>query len=224
MGDGTAVTLMAGADRRIDAAAGSVVVLGSCGCAECGVDLVLSALPGAWFRGVVRVDHDHWELDNLSVDAGAFVVDLEHPGSRVVAPPGRRRLVSPFEFAGLSFGVGSCEASELVTVIGPEPPRAVDPSACATSTAPLRVAGFQPGTAHHAVLEELCRGMAGDGVAPSAAAVSARLRSRGWTLTPKAVERHVDYLYQRCFPGEAGRARGWKRAALVSLMTRTTRT
>jgi hypothetical protein len=71
------------------------------------------------------------------------------------------------------------------------------------------------------VLEELCRGASDDGVAPTAAALSVRLRTRGWAITPKAVEHHVDYLFQRCFPGEAGRARGWKRTALVSLITRT---
>ena len=224
MGDGIVVTVMAGdtaSRRRVDAASGSTVVLGSCACAECGVDLVLESRPGAWFRGVIRVGSDHWELDNTSVDAEAWLVDLECPVSRLSARPGRQRLVASFEFADLSFRVGPCEASEHVTVIGPEVPVAAGSAACRSSTAPLAGADLQPGTAYHAVLEELCRGTADDGVAPTAATISARLSQRGWRITPKAVEHHTDYLFQRCFPGEASRARGWKRAALVSLITRT---
>lgn len=223
-GHGNVVTLMTGepaARRRVDAAPGSAVVVGSCPCAECRTDLVLGARPGAWFRAVIRVGTDHWELDNLSLDAEAWLVDLENPTSRVSAAPGRRRLIGPFEFADLSFRVGPCEAGEHVTVIGPEAPLTVGRTACRASTAPLVGAGLQPGTAYHAVLEELCRGASDDGVAPTAAALSVRLHTRGWAITPKAVEHHVDYLFQRCFPGEAGRARGWKRTALVSLITRT---
>jgi hypothetical protein len=224
MDGASVVTLMPEASvtrRRVDVAAGGTAVVGSCACEECGADLVLPALPGAWFRAVVHARADHWELENASIDAEAWMVDLEDPRSRIGVAPGRSRVVAPFEFTDLSFRVGSCEAGGHVTVIGPEPGSAADRNACPASLVPLNAAGLQQGTAYHAVLEELCRGGLTGSAVPSAAEIAARLRSRGWPLTPKAVEKHLDYLFRRCFPGESARGRGWKRAALVSMVTRT---
>lgn len=223
MGDGCVVTLMAGEDatrRRVDVGPGTSTVVGSCPCPECGAGLVLRTYPGAWVRAAVTVRDDHWELDNLSVDAVAWLVDLEDPASRVSAPPGRRRLVVPFEFAGLSFRVGARETGEHLTVIGTESRLSPETAGCRSSTAPLTGAGLRPGTAYYAVLEELVRGGVTGGDTLTAAALASRLVRRGWRITPKAVEHHIDYVWQRCFPGEVGRGRGWKRTALVSLLQR----
>jgi len=92
--------------RRLDARRGASLVLGSCDCEECTPDLVLPARPGAWLCCVIRAQEDHWRLDNLCMDIEVAVVDLENPDLRVSAPPGRRQLVVPFEFSGLSFRIG----------------------------------------------------------------------------------------------------------------------
>lgn len=223
MEEDVVVTLMTGKDStrrdQLNAGLGSSVVIGSCSCVECGADLVLGARPGAWFRAVVTVCADHWRLDNLSLDAEAWLVDLENPELKVSAAPGRRQLVVPFEFADLSFRVGRCDAGDHVTVIGPEVTAEV-PDGCRLGAAALAAIDLRPGTTYLAVLETLCAGASASGFVPSSASVAQRLRERGLLITPKAVDHHVDYLFQRCFPGQGGRARGWKRLALVSLFTR----
>jgi hypothetical protein len=207
--------------RRLDARRGVSLVLGSCDCAECTPDLVVPAWPGAWLCCVVSARDDHWRLDNLCIDIEVTVVDLENPGLRVSAPPGRRQLVVPFEFSGLSFRIGPCEVSEPVTVIGPEVEVEVN-VACRSSLAPLAGADLRPGTTYLAVLEELCDGLTATGLPPSSAIVSERLGRRGLPVTPKAVDHQVDYLFRRLFPSAGSHPwRGYKRWALASLVRRS---
>ncbi len=149
-----------------------------------------------------------------------MVEDLEDPGPRVTAPPGRRGLVVPFEFANLAFKLGPCVATGMLTVIGPELEREETP-ACRRGLAPLAGASLRPGTHHLAVLEELYAGVDAVGTPPSSKAVSQRLEVRGLTVSPKAVDHHVDYLFGRLFPKTpVALGREHKRWVLVSLMAR----
>ena len=207
--------------RRLDAERGGRLVLGSCDCEECTPDLVLPARPGAWLCCIICAQDDHWRLDNLCMDVEVAVVDLENPDLRVSAPPGRRQLVVPFEFSGLSFRIGPCEVSDPVTVIGPEIV-VEENAACRSSLAPLAAVDLRPGTAYLAVLEELCSGVAASGLPPSSTVVSEQLSRRGLRVTPKAVDHHVDYLFRRLFPSAgSSQRRGYKRWALASLALRS---
>ncbi|NHA00687.1 hypothetical protein G5V59_13530 [Nocardioides sp. W3-2-3] len=89
----------AGPPQRIDVRPGASLTMGSCPCADCGLDVVLTCRPGAWVRCVVTAHGDHWRLDNLCTDVEGVVVDQENAALQVNALPGRRRLVVPFEFA-----------------------------------------------------------------------------------------------------------------------------
>lgn len=209
------------APRRLDAAPGTSLVLGSCDCRVCAPDLVLPAWPGVWFRCVIDAREDHWRLDNPCRDIEVTVVDLENPDLRISAAPGRGRLVVPFEFAEVTFRVGPHAAGEPVTVIGPEVQRTDPVPACPSSVAALRDVDLRPGSTGLAVLEELCSATRGTGLLPSSAALARRLSARGLALTPRAVDAHVDYLFRRLFPDAgAPSVRGYKRWALVSLMLR----
>lgn len=211
----------AGPPQRIDVRPGASLTMGSCPCADCGLDVVLTCRPGAWVRCVVTAHGDHWRLDNLCTDVEGVVVDQENAALQVNALPGRRQLVVPFEFAELSFRLGPCQVSERVTVIGPEV-LVESGTACRSSLAPLAGAGLRHGTHYLAVLEELCRGIGERGVPPTSAAISEVLDRRGLQISPKAVDHHVDYLFQRLFPAQGEtEGRGYKRWALASLMLRS---
>lgn len=208
--------------QRIDVRAGTSLTMGSCPCADCGLDLVLACRPGAWVRCVVTAYGDHWRLDNLCTDVEGVVVDQENRVLQVNARPGRRQLVVPFEFSEVSFRLGPCQVSERVTVIGPEV-LVESGVACPSSLAPLVGAELRHGTHYLAVLEELCRGIGEGGVPPTSVAVSELLDRRGLTVSPKAVDHHVDYLFRRLFPSQGdNEGRGYKRWALASLMLRST--
>ena len=189
MEDDVVVTLMTGEGstqrRQLNARRGNRVAVGSCPCVECEVDLVIGARPGAWFKGVVTVYADQWRLDNLSLDAEVWLVDLENPDLKVSATPGRRQMVAPFEFTDLTFRVGRCDAGEHVTVIGPEVVAEGVPAACRFSTAPLAKIDLRPGTTYMAVLEALCAGVTEAGYTPSSETVSQRLRRQGLRITPQ---------------------------------------
>lgn len=221
MTEGLRATLMVGAPpRRVDVAEGRPLVVGSCCCASCAVDVRANAAPGAWFRAVLTLEDD-LRIANESLDADLWVSDLENRTLRVHVPAGRRRLVVPFEFSEASFFVGECEVSERLTLIGPEPAEQASRRPCHASVSTAHRLRLRAGTVGAAVLDELCARADEAGRPPTSVDIAERLGSRGLALTAKGVDRHVDHIFRQCFPEDADRARGWKRMALVSLLRRS---
>ncbi|KGN33009.1 hypothetical protein N802_15645 [Knoellia sinensis KCTC 19936] len=196
------------------------LVLGSCHCVRCSVDITLRAAPGAWFRAELHLGDDLW-ISNLSLDAELWLVDLENPELRVRAPAGHRRLVVPFEFSEASFHVGGCAVSERLTLFGPEQTEQVRSMPCDESVSSIKRLRLGKGTIGAAVLDELCARTAETGRPASSIDIAEGLGHRGVALTAKGVDRHLDHLFRRCFPEDTSRARGWKRMALVSLVRRS---
>lgn len=203
-----------------DLAAGHSLRFGTCSCACCAVDVQLAADPGHWSLGVLAVHDDHWRLDNLTPCADLVVRDLEDSDQRLVISPGRVGVVVPFELALVGFsGQGP---SDMMTVFGHEPAVVDEPlRACAAFASRFSSLSLNPETGHVAVLRALCRDTGSEGL-PTSAQIAEKLTAAGTRMTRRAVDHHIDYLFQRLFPHHAdsiGR-RGWKRAAIVAAARR----
>lgn len=198
-------------------APGERLTFGRCRCDGCGFDLVVDG-PGAdpHLAGAVTALADHWQLHNLSPSAVLLARDLEDPGQCVRLMPGRVAVAMPFELAAVT-SLGPWPAG--ITVFGPEPtspPVAV--RACQDRGPAVRL---NVRASYFSVLRALCAprlvGPAAERL-PTSAELSARLASQGLALSPRAVDRHIDYLVER-FGLQADDwsafGRGWKREALA---------
>lgn len=201
---------------------GAFLTAGSCSCADCGPDLVVDANPGVWFKAAFRVFHDHWALDNLSPDVDVWCADLEDPTQRLRIAPGRADVAVPFEFARVEFRYHGHPAGQSLTAIGHEPERTQGLQACHESHRALRMSEFQSGTTYMAVHDALCSAISADGVPPTSAEIAAVLAHQGFVLSRRAVDHHIDYVFNRLFPDATNKqARpGWKRIAIASMVNR----
>jgi len=215
------VTVRGPSAQQYDVRPGESLVFGSCGCAECQVQVRVAPGPGEWLRGVLHVYRDHWRLDNLSPDVDFVSLDLEDLRQRVRVPARRIDVVVPFELARLSLG----EAEQELVVFGHEP-RLARVELCAQEVHELAQVRLNPSTAYMAVLEELCRS-GSEGTVPTSVDIASALRRRGMVATPRAVDRHIDYLYRRFYPDGGAAPRpvrpGWKRRAVANAGSRALR-
>ncbi len=197
--------------REVDV--GETVRFGSCPCSECRPDVQVGTTE--WFRFAVEVTGAAglWFLSNASPELTVAVRDAEERSQYVLLPPGRAVVPVPFEIA-----LVEAPGYRLI-VFGPEPRwlPATHPSALFAE----RLDTLQPGTAYMAVLRALCRGEALAETLPSSAEIAARLEEEGLTLTRKAVDHHIDYLFRRLYPdwGPHRTPRGWKRTAVAAAVT-----
>lgn len=204
-----------------DLPAGHGLRFGTCACKCCAVDVQLVVGPGHWSLGALTVHNDHWRLDNLTPCADLLVRDLEDSDQRLVIGPGRVGVVVPFELALVGFsGQGP---SDMMTVFAHEPAVVDEPiRACAAFASRFSSLSLNPETGHVAVLQLLCLENGPEGL-PTSAQIAEKLTAAGTQMTRRAVDHHIDYLFQRLFPHHAdsiGRP-GWKRAAIVAATRRT---
>ncbi len=219
------LSLMRVGDRnarsRRDLRAGDRALVGSCQCAECGVDVLVASTAAHWCLAEVVAEATRWHVTNLSVDTELWLVDMEDEHQRVRLPPGRVGVGVPFEFSRLHFRHAGRQISDSVVAIGQEQVFVARPRACRQSYRPVVEAMLTPGTTYMAVIQELCRAGA-DGRPPTSAQIAARLSAAGWPVTRRAVDHHIDYVYGRLFPDARAspRSPGAKRLAVASVFTR----
>jgi hypothetical protein len=201
--------------------AGESLRFGTCACQRCAVDIHLEAGPGDWCLGILQVRDDHWRLSNLTPCADLLVHDLEDPTQRHAIGPGRLGVVVPFELARVGFD--GHDPGEMMTVFAYEPTVIDEPvRACAAFAARFSNLSLNPEAGYVAVLYALCR----DGSAerlPTSEQIAEKLAAAGTTMTRRAVDHHIDYLFRRLFPHHADLAGrpGWKRAAIAAAARRT---
>lgn len=188
--DGSTVAATGGPSRLWP---GDVVAFGSCGCAGCGVDVVVPVDGLFPRRAAATAYNDHWRISNLSRGVVVTVSDLEDPGQAVRVDPGRRDVVVPFELARIAWGTTG--SSTAAIAFGPEAGMLEELPRCAATVPPTLVAG----AVHAAVLAELSRARRQDPARPlpSSAQISARLASSGVLVSARAVDRHIDYLVHK---------------------------
>jgi hypothetical protein len=185
------------------------------------VDVQLAAGPGHWCLGSLDVHDDHWRLDNLTPCADLLVRDLEDPDQRLSIGPGRLGVVVPFELALVGFA--GQDPSDMMTVFAHEPTVIDEPvRACAAFSSRFSNLSLDPGTGHVAVLRMLCHEDRSESL-PSSAQIAEKLTAAGTQMTRRAVDHHINYLFQRLFPQHADSVGlpGWKRAAIVAAARRT---
>lgn len=202
--------------------AGDSIWVGACACGRCTVDLVVGRAPWTPFAIEVSAHPAHWSVSN-EVDTGVVRCrDLEDPQQQILVGSGRVDTVIPFELAIMDFP--DVVGSSRVLVFGPEPLVRPTPAQrhCpgAASTPSLR-----RDAVYFAVLEELCLPWQTRGQSarlPTSAEVTERLQRRGLSVSRRAVDHHVDYLFDRLgLPSVVqGGGRGRRREALVSTAIR----
>jgi len=204
-------------------AAGQSALFATCGCGRCDYDLVVPTGPGVEAAGRVTAYPDHWRLGNHGA-APLVVTDLEQVQSLVAVPGGRRSVVIPFELARVSAG-----NSPLVTVFGPEPgdpePEVSPCPGLATTRGLPKLLDHH--TTYFAVLIALCEPrlrQSVDAALPTSTEIAQRLSRRGITLTPRAVDWHIEYVAGKLgvrHSGQPGRARrAWRKEAVASAALR----
>lgn len=222
------VQCSAGASRSVAVGhlcPGQSVRFTGCACGGCQADLVVPAPPGTGGTGRVTAHPDHWRLDNPG-PVPLVVENLEQPPGLVTVPAGRAGVVIPFELARVSASSGR---TPLVTVFGPEPAGVAAPApACpyaAGGVGPDRQ--LDPAATYFAVLVALCEPRlreSVDAVLPTSAEIAQRLAQRGITVSPRAVDWHIEYLTEKLdlrASGQIGRPRrGWRKEAVAAAALR----
>lgn len=203
---------------------GESVLFAACGCGGCRYDLVVP-VPAGVAIGVGRITAgtDHWRLDNPG-PAPLVVEDLEQPPDLITAPAGRAGVVVPFELARVGTG-----QQPLVTVFGPEPADGAAPVRPCRSATGLAGPGrrLDPQAIYFAVLVTLCEPrlrQSADASLPTSAEIAQRLARRGITVSPRAVDWHIEYLADKLGLRPAGLEprprRGWRKEAVAAAALR----
>lgn len=206
--------------QRLDLSSGQQVRFGSCSCHECSPHIVVPVPLGHWLRGTISAQDDHWSLSNLSLETPLTVRNLEDELQQVSVPPGRLGVVVPFELSAL--GAPAQDTEHRLTVFAHEA-KTVQPSLCHSELGQSQVR-LTPGALHTLVLEELVEASSGSAAPPTSREIVTRLERRGVMTSQRAVDRHIEYLFRRLFPGAVEDARGrpgWKRRAVAAKGTRT---
>ena len=190
---------------------GQAARFGFCACGRCSIEYRLD-VPGV--RGAVIAEPAVCWLSNQSRQFGLLVWDLEDPQQSLRLPPGRLAMPIPFELAQV--GVG--RESPFMTVFGPEPSTdggATDLDGCRGVPPAPRL---DPRATYYAVLQVLIDAWSSPDQAglPTSEEVAAILRQRGWRITGRAVDHHIDYLTRRIPLPQADGQRG-KRETLVHM-------
>lgn len=209
--------------------AGQRLRFGACRCGACDLDLVVPAGAAGPPLGQVSANSDHWRLDNLGT-APLTVVDLEQPQSQITVVSGRVAAVVPFELAQIHDG-----ELTLATVFGPEPVVQARVAAPCPAVQAAQVADrLDPEATYFAVLVALCEqrlhpayglSLVGDHAPlPTSPEIARALARRGVSITPRAVDAHIEYLIDKLriqSSAPAGRAkRGWRKEALAAAALR----
>lgn len=206
---------------------GAQLRFGACRCGDCPYEL---RLPGTTpsVAGHVTADRDHWRLTNHG-QVDLLVFDLERSHDMITVPTGRLAVVVPFELARI---IG--EGRPLLTVFGPEPgPPAPAPTDCPALPDHRPPTLLNPDATYFAVLVTLCEprlrpvhGLrsAAPPPLPTSAEIAHRLRQRGFAVSARAVDSHIDYLIDKLRlrdPGTTGAARRtWRKETLVTTAIR----
>jgi len=203
-----------GRAMRMDLLIGQSLDFGSCGCRDCAIDMPVPASAGHWVRGVLTAHENHWSLDNLST-MDLMGLDLEDQTQRVRIPPGRVGVAMPFELAHVG-SVGQ-DDDEMLTVFGQEPRWGGEPQPCPEQRSMLHEIDLKPDATYMAVLRALCTPVVGSPrPLPSSSEIVTLLAEHGVRLSRRAVDHHIDYLFDRFFPqGSHGGPPGWKREAVA---------
>lgn len=196
---------------------GSSASFGTCLCGSCRYDILVRS--SVHFAVAVTAYGDHWRASNLSSASPVIIADLEYPDQFVRVPPGRADIPVPFELAQIGSVMG--EASDALTVFGPEPRTVHAAEHPCPASAEADIRPLNPQSTYFAVLQELCAPRQGGGSTlplPTSSQIAGSLQEYGIHLTPRAVDHHIDYLVQRLGvspPPGLPAGRSWKKEALV---------